>query len=84
MSPARGSISLLQRFWIRREPSALLGPEGDGDHGWDQSLPCASFLFPGESNATADGWGPGKRDPAGHPDVSGGLLCVVLDQISII
>ena len=59
-------------------------PEGDGDHGWDQSLPLASLLFPGESNATADGWGPGKRHPAGNPDVFGGLLCVVLDQISII
>lgn len=60
------------------------GPEGDGDHGWDQSLPLASLLFPGESNATADAWGLGNRDPAGNPDVFGGLLCVVLDQILLI
>lgn len=45
------------------------GPEGDGSYGWQWSLPLSSLLFPGESNATADGWGLEKKDPAGNCDI---------------
>jgi len=59
-------------------------PESGADHGWAQSLSLASLLFPGESNATADGWRLGKRYPAGNTDVFGQLLCIILNQILII
>lgn len=73
VSPERGSVSPPQTVWRCGDTLAM------AEVFWwvvlrvmetmDGINLFASLLFPGESNATADGWGPGKRDPAENPGV---------------
>lgn len=49
--------------------------------GWQWFLPLSTLLFPGESNATVDGW---KRGTQLVTVMFGGFPCFVLYQISVI